>query len=427
MAKIARATQVIFGTTGLVGTGGFGAAAGGTVTTEVATSNTLATIMGATSWGSGWLTATLGATKYPAIEDMNALAYAESTQLAYIFQQGIPEYDAGTTYFANSLCMKTTTYQLYGSVTNSNLGNALSNATYWTQLIDFANSAGTLTGTTLASNVVTSSLVNFGGTGLGTWTFSQSNTGAATSLAILNNNTTTGTISKFVALTGTTNAYSIFEQIDGTTPSLSIITGGGNTGGITIDSSAASASPLTLKSGSGGFVMNGNAGAMTFAGGGFFGVNRTSPPNVISALTNSGTACGISLNQNAIAQWSFGTGASGSSFGFDPSNTNISAPVFQFNTSGAVIKGTFIGVAVSKSTGTIYQAATDLMVVAYSSGSNTITLVSDTSATPATIRQVGGNAAAGNAYGTISCVVLKGWYYEITGTAVAYVVYPVGG
>lgn len=134
MAKITRVTQKIFGTAGNVGTGGFGAAAGGNVATELATSSSLSTLMNTTEWVDGWDAATLGSSKFPAVEDMNAMEYVNTTQLAYLFQQGIPEYDAGTTYYQFSICLNSGTYDIYGSNTNGNIGNALTDPTNWTKL-----------------------------------------------------------------------------------------------------------------------------------------------------------------------------------------------------------------------------------------------------------------------------------------------------
>lgn len=138
MARLSRVTQALFGSTGLVGTGGFGAAALGTTTTNTATSVTLATIMGAANWAAGWLGAVLGSSKFPAVEDMNAVHYTLSSQIAYILQQGIPEYDSGTTYYTNQICAKAGTYEIYGSKTNGNVGNALTSTTNWQFLIDLS-------------------------------------------------------------------------------------------------------------------------------------------------------------------------------------------------------------------------------------------------------------------------------------------------
>lgn len=49
----------------------------------------------------GWLEAVIGQ-NYPALEDRNALDYLLFYQLCYLFQQGIPEYDATTTYYQGS-------------------------------------------------------------------------------------------------------------------------------------------------------------------------------------------------------------------------------------------------------------------------------------------------------------------------------------
>lgn len=53
----------------------------------------------------------------PALQDHNSLFYLYSYQLAYLFQQGIPEYDSGTQYFSNSLVMRDNgiLYQATGS------------------------------------------------------------------------------------------------------------------------------------------------------------------------------------------------------------------------------------------------------------------------------------------------------------------------
>lgn len=155
MSRVARITQKIFGSTGLTGTGGFGAAAAGTTATEVATSNTLSNIMSTAAWAAGWLSAVLGASKFPAIEDMNALDYTVTSQLAYLFQQGIPEWDSGTTYFNTttaSIVVKPGTAQLFQSLTDNNLNQALPVApasnTNWKFLCDFSTSRVVLTGAT---------------------------------------------------------------------------------------------------------------------------------------------------------------------------------------------------------------------------------------------------------------------------------------
>lgn len=86
-----------------------------------------------TNFLNGWQSAILS-DKSPWEEDMNALFFAITTQLAYLFQQGIPEYDAGTTYYIGSLA-KVTSNQgnvtVYKSLTDDNTGNAVTNDSYW--------------------------------------------------------------------------------------------------------------------------------------------------------------------------------------------------------------------------------------------------------------------------------------------------------
>lgn len=124
--RITRVTQPIFAATA-ANIGVFGSGAAGTK--EL--SDDLATLMSLGAWADGWSAATLGASKFPPIEEMNALQFINTTQLAYIFQEGIPAYDAGTIYWTNSVVKKTGTYQLYGSVTDDNHGNALTDAAHW--------------------------------------------------------------------------------------------------------------------------------------------------------------------------------------------------------------------------------------------------------------------------------------------------------
>lgn len=132
MARFPRVKQVVFGPSGLVGTGGFGAAALGTNTTEVASTSTLANLMSTTAWNTnGWIDAVLGASKFPAVEDLNASAYIFSSQLAYLLQQGIPEYDSATTYFIGNICVDPDTANTYQSIADNNTGNPLTDTAHW--------------------------------------------------------------------------------------------------------------------------------------------------------------------------------------------------------------------------------------------------------------------------------------------------------
>jgi hypothetical protein len=65
----------------------------------------------------------------PPLEDFNALFHLVTRQLAYIFQSGVPEWDAGTAYKLGGFC--TSGGALYVSLIDDNLNNAVSVATAW--------------------------------------------------------------------------------------------------------------------------------------------------------------------------------------------------------------------------------------------------------------------------------------------------------
>ncbi len=64
---------------------------------------------------------TLVANEAPFMEEQNGVPYVLSKQLAYLFQEGIAEYDENTTYYTNSICKVAN--KLYVSKTDDNLGN----------------------------------------------------------------------------------------------------------------------------------------------------------------------------------------------------------------------------------------------------------------------------------------------------------------
>jgi hypothetical protein len=125
MAKIARKTQLQFGGSA-TGTqiAQFGSLAAGTpaFTTDPAVIQSLANYL------TGWFGAVMGGNS-PAIEDMNALCYLFAYQIAYGMQAGIPEWDAGTTYYIGS--MVNVAGSIYVSKTNANLNNATTDGTNW--------------------------------------------------------------------------------------------------------------------------------------------------------------------------------------------------------------------------------------------------------------------------------------------------------
>lgn len=85
-----------------------------------------------TAYQTGWRSAVISDRNYPTLGEMNAVQQVPTQQLAYLFQKGIGEWDAGTTYYANvSYCQVNGV--LYQSVSDNNIGNnpTTDNGTNW--------------------------------------------------------------------------------------------------------------------------------------------------------------------------------------------------------------------------------------------------------------------------------------------------------
>lgn len=86
-----------------------------------------------TNFLQGWLSAILP-DKAPYEEDTNALFYTITTQLAYLFQEGFPEYNSQTVYFAGSLVKNIDSegnITIYKSLVDNNIGNPVTDDNYW--------------------------------------------------------------------------------------------------------------------------------------------------------------------------------------------------------------------------------------------------------------------------------------------------------
>ena len=84
----------------------------------------------------GWDAATLE-DKAPFMEEMNGVQYGLTYQIAYGLQEGIPEYDAATTYYIGSICkvLEDGKPVLYTSLTDNNIGNnPVNDSTNWERL-----------------------------------------------------------------------------------------------------------------------------------------------------------------------------------------------------------------------------------------------------------------------------------------------------
>lgn len=125
MAKLARKTFLQFGSTVNAGSeiGQYGSYASPVYSADPAV------IQGGTAWPRGWFAETI-ATNRPFIQDANAIDYVFSYMIATILQMGMSEYDAGTTYYTNSMVQ--VAGQIYVSLQDSNTGNIPSSSpTFW--------------------------------------------------------------------------------------------------------------------------------------------------------------------------------------------------------------------------------------------------------------------------------------------------------
>ena len=117
MAKLPRVTQRQFASTaGANEIAEFGsyAAASPAFTTDPAVVQDLPNFL------EGWFGAVVGGNS-PTIEDMNALFFLAFYQLTYLFEEGVPEWIATTTYYTGSIV--NVGGVLYKSIIDNNLNN----------------------------------------------------------------------------------------------------------------------------------------------------------------------------------------------------------------------------------------------------------------------------------------------------------------
>lgn len=138
MEKIQRTTQKIFGSNApaddIAALGSFKTG------TPVYTDNVAALQNNAYEQGYG---AAIIANEAPFMEEQNSIPYILSKQLAYLYQEGIAEYDTETTYFIGSWVKGIINDKriIYESLTDNNLGNPLTNQAHW-QEIKFGGGSG---------------------------------------------------------------------------------------------------------------------------------------------------------------------------------------------------------------------------------------------------------------------------------------------
>lgn len=130
MPKIERKTQKIFGGNAESDQ----LAAFGSMITGTPVYNDDIETLQSEAYTEGWQVA-VAANEAPFMEEMNGVQYGFSKQLAYLFQQGIAEWDAGTTYYLNSFCQVGGV--IYKSMQDENINHSPADdteGTYWTPL-----------------------------------------------------------------------------------------------------------------------------------------------------------------------------------------------------------------------------------------------------------------------------------------------------
>ena len=189
MSKITRVLQKIFGgnSSDIVQFGS--RAANSTLYTQ-----DVGLIQSLSAWTAGWRSALIA--KEASLQDQDAVNFVTTSQLAYLFQEGMPEYDASTTYYTNSIVKKNGTTQLYVSLTDNNIGNPLADTANWAAGVDIGVGISTIlpfpdysNGINIVSGTVYQAATN----GYIVMTASSSNSLAACSLAVgLTSNPTVG-------------------------------------------------------------------------------------------------------------------------------------------------------------------------------------------------------------------------------------------
>ncbi len=119
MAKLPRVQAKIFASKAAeTDIGQFGSALTGT---KVNTGD-IAEIQALPAYEEGWRSAVISNRNYPTLQEMNGVQKTFSQHIAYFYENGIPEWDANTTYYANtSFCQVNGVW--YQSVTDNNIGN----------------------------------------------------------------------------------------------------------------------------------------------------------------------------------------------------------------------------------------------------------------------------------------------------------------
>ncbi len=154
MSKITRETMLIFASSaGANQLEKFGSLAAGTPVYVNPDGAGVAAIQSLSNYLEGWFGGVVGS-NLPAMQDLNALCFLFAYQLAYLFQAGVPEWDAGTTYYTGSFVQVSGT--LFTSLQDSNTNHLVSDPSWWTGATQPAAEVFVSNGTFVAPPGVTS-------------------------------------------------------------------------------------------------------------------------------------------------------------------------------------------------------------------------------------------------------------------------------
>jgi len=79
----------------------------------------------------GWSDAVISGEELPSLEEFNGLHKIETEQLQYLLNKGVPEYSADAEYYINDIQREVGGTKLYISITDNNIGNALTDIANW--------------------------------------------------------------------------------------------------------------------------------------------------------------------------------------------------------------------------------------------------------------------------------------------------------
>lgn len=157
MPKLPRVTVVQFGSGGpSTDFGQFGSKAA----SAPQTSQNPAVLQALMAWLNGWAFAAVGADFNPFLEDMNCVAFVFGYFIANLFERGIPDWDAGTTYYKGAVVNDPAgSGQVWSSLQDNNLNNtpplSASNA-FWQWTNPPVNAVGSQTVNTIPKVTSTS-------------------------------------------------------------------------------------------------------------------------------------------------------------------------------------------------------------------------------------------------------------------------------